>query len=123
VKESPWLGYGYRKANQEASKYVRHSNKTVANKTHLHNEYITNLVSAGVIGLISLLCLLFAPLFVFIKTLSRQNMYYYSSMGILLCVGYATFGFTHIAFGEEHINAFYIFFLAFLLPKVSANTL
>ena len=123
AKESPWLGYGYRKANQEASKYVRHSNKTVAAKTHLHNEYITNLVSAGVIGLISLLCLLFAPLFVFIKTLGRENMFYYSSMGILLCVGYATFGFTHIAFGEEHINAFYIFFLAFLLPKVSANTL
>lgn len=123
VKESPWLGYGYRKANQEASKYVRYSNKTVANKTHLHNEYITNLVSAGVIGLISLLCLLFAPLFVFIKTLGRENLFYYSSMGILLCVGYITFGFTHIAFGEEHINAFYIFFLAFLLPKVSANTL
>lgn len=123
AKESPWLGHGYRKANQETSKYVKHNNDSVFAATHLHNEYITNLVSAGVVGLIWLLCLLFAPLYVFIKTLGRENMYYYSSMGILLCVGYATFGFTHIAFGEEHINAFYIFFLAFLLPKVSDNTL
>jgi len=42
-------------------------------------------------------------------------------MGILLCVGYATFGFTHIAFGEEHINAFYILFMGFLLPRVMKN--
>jgi O-antigen ligase len=123
AKESPWLGYGYRKANEEVSKYVKHSNKTVASKTHLHNEYITNLVSAGIIGLVALLCLLFAPLFVFIKTLSREGMFYYSSMGILLCTGYITFGFTHIALGEENINAFYVLLLAFLLPKVSANTL
>jgi hypothetical protein len=40
-------------------------------------------------------------------------------MGILLCIGYATFGFTHIAFGEEHVNAFYVLFMAMLLPKVA----
>jgi O-antigen ligase len=121
VKESPWLGYGYRKANKEVSKHVRHSNKIVASKTHLHNEYITNFVSAGVIGLVSLLCLLFAPMFVFIKTLRVENMFHYSAMGIILCVGFVTFGFTHIALGEEHMNAFYVFFLAFLLPKVNTN--
>jgi hypothetical protein len=72
---------------------------------------------------VSLLCLLFAPMFVFIKTLRVENMFHYSAMGIILCVGYASFGFTHIAFGEEHINAFYVLFLAILLPKVSTNTL
>jgi O-antigen ligase len=123
AKESPWLGYGYRNANEEVSKHVGFSKKTVAGFTHLHNEYLTNLVSAGVIGLVALLCLLLVPMFVFIQRLREENMFNYSAMGILLCTGYVTFGFTHIAFGEEHINAFYVFCLAFLLPKVSANTL
>jgi hypothetical protein len=39
----------------------------------------------------------------------------------LLSIGYATFGFTHIAFGEEHVNAFYIFMLAFLLPRIMGS--
>ena len=119
AKESPWVGYGYRNANKVASEYVSENKRTIGNKTHLHNEYLTNLVSAGIIGLLSLLTLLFAPMIVFYRKLKDKDTYHYSTMGILLCVGYATFGFTHIAFGEEHINAFYILFMSFLLPRVA----
>jgi len=118
AKEAPLFGYGYRNANKEASKYVSENKKTIRNKTHLHNEYITNLVSAGVIGLLMLLTLLFKPIIIFYQQLKNKDAYYYSIMGILLCVAYVTFGFTHIAFGEEHMNAFYVFFMALLLPKV-----
>ena len=65
-----------------------------------------------------LLTLLFAPIVVFYRKLKDKGTYYYSAMGILLSVGYITFGFTHIAFGEEHINAFYVLFMGFLLPRV-----
>ena len=89
----------------------------------LHNEYITNLVSAGIIGLFALLALLFLPVVIFYRKLENKDTYCYASMGILLCTGYATFGFSHIAFGEEHINAFYIFFLGLLLPLIMKNSL
>jgi O-antigen ligase len=118
ARQSPWFGYGYRNANKITSEYAPTNKKTIRNKTHLHNEYITHLVSAGIVGLLALLTLLFAPILIFYKKLKNKKTYHYASMGILLCAGYITFGFTHIALGEEHINAFYIFFMGLLLPKV-----
>jgi O-antigen ligase len=119
VKQSPWAGYGYRNANKVVSEYATNNKITIASKTHLHNEYLTNLASAGIIGLLALLVLLFKPMVIFYQNLKNQDVYYYALMGVLLCTSYITFGFTHIAFGEEHINAFYILFMGFLLPKVS----
>ena len=115
AQESPLIGYGYRNANKAAQKYT---DTSIRNYTHLHNEYITNLVSAGVIGLLSLLALIFIPMVIFYQKLKDKDSYHYALMGVLLCVGYATFGFTHIAFGEEHINAFYVLFMSFLLPRI-----
>ena len=119
LKESPWFGYGYRNANSVASEYAAHNQEMIAKFTHLHNEYITNLVSAGIVGLLALLALLLIPLKIFLSSLKQDENYFYSLMGVMLSIGYITFGFTHIAFGEEHINAFYILFMGFLLPKVA----
>jgi len=121
AKDAPWFGYGYRNSNKEVSKYVDSHNHIVAAFTHLHNEYLTNLLAGGLLGLVSLLVMLFAPIVFFYKNLKNQKTYYYASAGILLSIGYATFGFTHIAFGEEHVNAFYIFMLAFLLPRIMGS--
>ncbi|RUA05740.1 MAG: hypothetical protein DSY43_03830 [Gammaproteobacteria bacterium] len=120
--QSPWIGYGYRNANKVASEYAPKNKRVISNKTHLHNEYLTNLVSAGIVGLLSLLILLFTPMIIFYKQLKNKDVYHYASMGVLLCVGYVTFGFTHIAFGEEHINAFYVLFIGFLLPRILHTT-
>jgi len=117
-KQSPWFGYGYRNSNIEVSKYVDSHSETVAAFTHLHNEYLTNLLAGGVFGLLSMLALIFVPMIIFYKKLKNKEVYHYALMGVLLCTGYATFGFTHIAFGEEHINAFYVLFMGFLLPKI-----
>jgi len=121
AKNSPWFGYGYRNSNKEVSKYVDSHNHTVAAFTHLHNEYLTTLLAGGLLGLVSLLVMLFAPIVFFYKNLKNQKTYYYASAGILLSIGYATFGFTHIAFGEEHVNAFYIFMLAFVMPRIMGS--
>jgi len=118
TKQAPWLGYGYRNANQVASEHASNNKIIIQGFTHLHNEYITNLVSAGIIGLFSVLVLLFVPVVIFYRKLKNKDTYHYASMGILLCIGYATFGFSHIAFGEEHVNAFYVFFLGLLLPLI-----
>jgi len=121
AKQSPWIGYGYRNANQITSEYAPNNKQTIKNKSHLHNEYITTIVSAGIIGLLMLLTLLFFPIIVFYRKLKNKETYYYASMGILLCASYATFSFTHMAFGEEHINAFYVFFLGFLFLNIERN--
>ena len=120
AKKAPWFGYGYRNANKVVSEYIVNNKdkRAIGNHTHLHNEYITAVTSSGIIGLLALLTLLFTPMVIFYQKLKDEKTYYYASMGILLSVGYATFGFTHIAFGEEHINAFYVLFMGFLLPRV-----
>ena len=118
AKNSPWFGYGYRNTNKIASEYALNNKDIIKKFTHLHNQYITNLVAAGIVGLLTLLALLIVPMIVFYQKLKSKNICYYSVMGILLCVGYITFGFTHKAFGEGNINAFYILFMSFLLPRV-----
>jgi len=121
AKQAPWFGYGYRNANKVVSEYAANNKITMNSKTHLHNEYITNLVSAGIVGLVALLSLLFIPITIFYQRLKDKENFHYASMGLLLCASYATFGFTHIAFGEEHVNSFYVFFIGLLLPKVIDN--
>ena len=116
--DAPWFGYGYRNANEVAAKYAIQNHERITGFTHLHNEYITNLVSAGFVGLMSLLTLLLVPLIMFIRKIKSQKQHHYALMGVMLCVGYITFGFTHIAFGEEHVNAFYVLFLSILLPAM-----
>jgi len=121
--DAPWLlGYGYRKANEAVAPYTDPiiKERVATGWTHLHNEYITNLLSAGIAGLVSVLMLLFLPLKIYLK--KRNNGYIYSFMGVMLCVSYAIIGLTHIALGEEHVNAMYIFILALTLPKVMQTT-
>jgi len=118
AEDSPLFGHGYRNANEVVSNYAMQFKKEISMFTHLHNEYLTNLVSAGLVGLVSVIILLFAPLIVFVKKLRSEEHYNYALMGVLLCVAYSTFGFTHIALGEENMNAFYVFFLSLLLPKM-----
>jgi len=117
---APWYGYGYRLANKEVAKYSNEHKREIANFTHLHNEYLTNLLSAGYIGLAALFLIIFLPLSIFLIKRKEESVNLYAVAGIFLCLSYFFFGFTHIAFGEEHVNAFFIFMLGFLLPKVSS---
>ena len=116
--DAPFFGHGYRNANDVVSKYAKNFNNVISNFTHLHNEYITNLVSIGFVGFLVFLNMLFTPMRIFIYSKKLKMNQPMIDMGILLCCSYATVGFTHIIFGEEHVNAFFIFFISFLLPRV-----
>jgi len=118
-QDSPIFGVGYRNANKVVATYVEPEFSNVVKRySHLHNEYITNLVSAGLLGLFSLLLLLLLPLKIYIKNLKEDNKFLLSFMGVILVLSYIGFGFTHIAFGEEHVNAVFVFFTAIILPKM-----
>ena len=116
--EAPFFGHGYRNANGAVSKHAKNFNNDIANFTHLHNEYITNLVSIGFVGFFVFLNMLFTPLRIFLYSKKSKINQPMIDMGILLCCSYAISGFTHIIFGEEHVNAFFVFFISFLLPRV-----
>lgn len=123
-KESPIFGYGYRSANQAAALYAPTEAHDIKDYTHLHNEYITTLVSSGILGLVALFFMLFLPFKRFSSVL-KQNFYVkkYSQMGLILISGYLLFGISHIAFGEEHINAVFIFFISTALLGIYDSTI
>ena len=121
--DSPWFGYGYRNSNYVASRYVenREMQKIIYGFSHLHNTYLTHMVNAGVLGLISLLMVFLLPLKVFFGKLSNCNVFEASLMGTLLVFGYMSIGMVHSVFHEEYKNSFYLFMLAVFLIKTQKN--
>jgi len=121
IPEMPWHGYGYRLANKEVAKFSENYKRSIEKATHLHNEYITHLMSAGAFGLTSLFAILFLPAYLFFKHINYPRSTLTSQIGLIICVGYSFIGTTHLAFGEEHVNALYVFYLAFLIPKIKSE--
>jgi len=124
-KDAPWHGYGYRMVNREVAKYADFHPDLIKKFTHLHNEYITNLLSAGYAGLISLLIFILYPLKIFFYGRLESGSYVHSIIGIFVSLGFMGMGLTHIAFGEENLNAIYVFLICYLLPnimKIELNT-
>jgi len=116
--ESPWHGFGYRNVNKKVAEYSENHKEIISKYTHLHNEYLTNLLSAGYLGLIYVLSIIFIPLIIFFKSRRDEAKYFLAISGIFVCASYFISGLTHIAFGEEHVNALYIFMMALLMPRV-----
>jgi len=122
---SPWVGYGYREANRVASRYATvGAENGVSRHTHLHNEILTNMVSAGALGLVALLLLYLLPLRKFIINLREKREIQQSMIGVVLIVGYLLLGMTHGMLEWEYENSFFLYFLAIslLLGRESLDT-
>ena len=112
IDEVPFFGHGLRTSNTVVFKDTTSGSYTY---NHLHNAYLTNYFNGGVVSLGALLLLLFVPLKIFLTANkhNRENPLFVS--GILLIIGYASFGMVNILFGDTYMNGFYVFFLAILL--------
>jgi len=116
IKDVPFFGHGYRTSNivlfQNDSSAT---GRTLVGFNHLHNAYLTNYYNGGIVLLSALLLLLFVPLRLFIKANSqnRENPIFIS--GVLLTLGYASFGMVNILLGDTYMNGFYTFFLAIFM--------
>ena len=120
----PLTGFGYRNINPIIAKHAsEQSQSRIVRYNHVHNTYLNHLVSEGVFGLIAILALLFFPLKLFLASIKskERNEPTIASMGVVLMVSLSLFGVSNNLFGDIFINAFYIFFLAILLPLVSQN--
>jgi len=117
AKDVPLFGHGLRTSNlilydKAPDKFQEY----VLTVNHLHNAYLTNYFNGGIFLLVALLLLLFAPLRLFLKENSQNHEDSVPILGILLTLGYASYGMVNILFGDVFMNAFYVFFLAIFLP-------
>ena len=123
--DAPLLGHGLHQANQAVLPQVESPNyqQRIAGYTHLHNEFVNTLVGKGLLGLASLLLLLFGPVLLLKKSLKPGPDYTCASISILVCLGFAIFGLTNLAFGHGIMNTFFVFIIAIALNQVRQESL
>ena len=118
----PLTGVGYRNITSVIAKHAdKQAQSHIMGFNHVHNVYLNHLVSEGVFGLIAVLALLFLPLRRFMSRINskKNDLGSISTMGMVLVVSLSLFGVTNHLFGDIFLNAFYVFFMAILLPKVT----
>ena len=116
IDEVPFFGHGYRTSNIVVfENSVTPSGRQSYAYNHLHNAYLTQYFNGGFVLLGALLLLLFVPLRLFMKgnIQNYENPVYIS--GVMLTVGYASYGMVNILFGDTYMNGFYTFFLAIFM--------
>ncbi len=116
-KDSPLIGYGYHNCGSAAARYVSQdalTQKHFLGRWHLHDESLTNLVNAGILGFISLWALFLFPLFLFLKNYKNSVS---ARAGVMFIAGYILLGLSHTLFGYEYETAFFVVMLAFLLHQ------
>jgi len=115
----PLTGFGYRNINSVIAKHAsKQAQSQIAQYNHVHNTYLNHLVSEGVLGLIAILALLLVPLKVFVANVksTKTDESIVASMGVVLMVSFSLFGVSNNLFGDIFINAFYVLYIAILLP-------
>ena len=116
INDVPFFGYGLRTSNLALFKNDTSRSGSIARRyKHLHNAYLTNYYNGGILLLSALLLLLFVPLRLFTKANSQNRVNPIFISGILLTLGYASFGMVNILFGDTYMNGFYVFFLSLFL--------
>ena len=116
IDEVPFFGHGYRTSNVVVfENSVTLSGRLSYTYNHLHNAYLTQYFNGGFVLLGALLLLLFVPLRLFMKgnIQNHENPVYIS--GVMLTLGYASYGMVNILFGDTYMNGFYTFFLAIFM--------
>lgn len=95
--DHPILGVGPGNYQAMARKYANEGkvNPIIAEYSHPHNAYLEALYSKGIIGLVSLLVLLYYPLYIMIKTLRISRLS--AALGIMHIIGISAFSMVEAA--------------------------
>jgi len=122
-KEHPLLGNGSRQAFAESLKKL--AEKKVVSSFIMtdvfdepHNDIMFAMASNGLVGLIGLLLLYFAPAWIFVKRLGAnvpQHARVAAAMGLAVCLGFFIFGITELMFRGMRTMGFYAAMIAWLL--------
>ena len=113
-KDSPWIGYGLVDPEITLENYAR----ITLPFSHAHNEVISHLIAAGLIGIMGFIAILYAPFLIFRKNLSIKHNQHTALIGVTLISGFLIFGLTHIAFQQEVINSVWMFYSVYLIAQI-----
>ncbi len=118
IADRPIIGYGPQNAVDEVRARASEEGYHIDQFGHLHNEFLTETVGNGLMGLITLLLLLAAPLVTALR--SARDKYFADRLALALIasVGSSLFGLTSIAFGHDITNS--VFVSALLAVSLSA---
>lgn len=118
--KKPVFGWGVHRSQQAAVAELAdpRARRAIIEHHNLHSEYVNTLAAKGLVGLASLLALLFVPVAVFVARSADPDLLVPNAGGILLCVSYAVSGLTYQAFGDDTMNVFFVIVLSYTLTAV-----
>jgi len=123
AKEKPFTGIGLRQYQYKIQELVDKSGKyeeAVGSYAHPHNEYLYALVERGVVGLLTILLILFFPAYLFFSSLRSRNesTRVIAIAGLIVTSGYIVFGLTEAIFNRPTTTNFYSMMMALLLGSL-----
>ena len=112
--QSPWFGLGMFDPQLLLNEYARIKMPF----SHLHNELMNHLLSAGLIGFAGYVAILYAPFHIFKKNLQIKENRLAGLIGLNLVIGFFLFSLTHVTFQQEVINSVWMFYSVYLIKTL-----
>ena len=87
---------------------------------HSHNEILFNMVTSGLLGLLSILALYLVPGYYFIREMKHPSpkVQTVAAMGVILAIGFFAFGLTDLMFFWPVLDGYYTIMVGALLVAV-----
>lgn len=111
------LGYGSQNAVSEVRRIAAQDGYSVPPYSHLHNEFITIGVGRGIIGILFLVLLLSAPVFLTLRSPRDSRFGERMAFALLVSSSYAIFGMTNVLFSQDQMITFFV--SAFLILSLA----
>ena len=116
IADHPWLGYGLQNLWNAIQAHA--SAVPTSSYNHLHNVFLTIAVSAGAIGLCTLLFMVVAPLWIGIRTRFRDCGVDRLACSLILVLAFLIPGMTNIMFFHDILDTLWAFTISLLAATV-----
>ncbi len=120
--DRPLLGYGHQNAIGEVQARAAADGYTIPTFGHLHNEFLTEAVGNGLVGLITLFLVLAAPLVVALRSERDRAFADRLTLAAHVTAGSVLFGLTSLAFGHDITNSVYLSALAVICVSAARSS-
>jgi O-antigen ligase len=116
--ERPILGWGQQGYKEFEATMIAEGkvHQSIAGHKSLHSQYVEELAKRGVVGLLVFLCLMLAPLALFLRKFSASDFQVraFAAAGTLLILCYLSFDLSLVFFYRNNATVAFVFLLAVL---------
>jgi O-antigen ligase len=126
IKENPMIGVGKGNYKEHVQVLVNQGkvDEIVASFDHPHNEYITNFLELGIVGLLALILVFLSPISYFLNTIKHhacdQQERVLAVAGLILVLHYSFYSLTAGVFAHQSTTLFYSIFLVIIIGLSTA---